>query len=233
MTPTAGDRVRLTALRGVAAPAMKARLGQVGLVRRTSAPAGRLVLEVQFGESYETADVLCLRDGEYEVVESPDHPTPPVAPAQPREETPVADFATAVQARLDQLATQDAALAEQQRGLQAQRDVLGRERRALEAATAAYHRVRDPASTTVTTSGRPSSRVPAHERVVPVLKGLATSSGGQVTRGMAAAALVESGTYGSQRSAETAVDVAVGRASHLFEKVSKGVYRLRPELVAS
>jgi len=224
-SPTTGDRVRLTTLRGVAAPAMKARLGQVGLVRRVTRRDGHPVLEVQFGETFGDCDVLVLAPGEWEPVQPP---------AQPTTEGPtMPDFTSAVQARLDQLASQDAALAEQQRGLQAQREVLGRERRALEAATAAYHRVRDGVGTTTTTSGRPSSRVPAHERVVPVLRGLAAGSGGQVTRGMAAAALVEAGTYGSQRSAESAVDVAVGRASHLFEKVGKGVYRLRPELVAS
>jgi hypothetical protein len=199
VTPTVGSRIRLVATHGVAAPALRAQAGKVGTVLATRPAEGGLEVHARF-PAPDGPDDFWLKPGEWA----------PVATETATEETTVADFATAVQARIDLLAHQDAALAEQAALVVRQREANARERRALAAAADAYNRARN---------GQP----PARKRRSPglaLLHDWALAHGGRIVLAEMAPAAAQAGV---------SVDALRWAAAHAagLERVGKGVYRVR------
>jgi hypothetical protein len=223
--PRTGDRVRLVALRGASSPAMREQVGRTGTVigvRRQQ--GGSDLVQARFPTAIGVDDVFWLKPGEWESVE----PAPSTAGSPPENHTtqskecPVADFATAVQHRLDHLAEADQALGQQIADLARQRDDLGRERRALEAARSAYEKVRRGAVGVIHAVPRPRSREGAAE-VRRFLGEWASAHGGVVeTAAIAAEARRRGLSEGAIRS----------QLERTHERVGRGTYRPRAGSVA-
>lgn len=169
-------------------------------------------------------DVFWLKPGEWEPVDWPPAASEQSVPSEqaPLEVRPVADFASAVQRRIDQLVDEDGQIETQVRDFAARRIVIGKERKALEAAVAAYNRVRS-ASTGSAPRALPSGANGEKTRIASAFLREWSAQHGSIVIAELMPAADASGISKDQ------LYYALSVRDAGFERVQRGTWRLRPE----
>jgi hypothetical protein len=243
VTPGPGDWVRLVALRGVSSPTMRAQVGEVGTVLATLRRGGEEVVQAAFSAVGGVDDVFWLKPGEWELVgTAAPAPTADCSPAEnisspaenpprrTREEThPVTDFATAVQTRIDQLTQESDEIEARIRDLTARRAAAATERRALGAAVSAYNRIRGDAPGALP---RPAPEALGAPGSVGEKSAAALAFLREWTASRPTVVLTEAVAAAAARGlTRDHVQYAL-RTNPAFERVERGVYRLRADAAA-